>query len=78
MKRLPKTLQNRALKCLKEQKMISDSNKSIEANSETEKKSKSRSKIRSSPLSAIQPVATKVSKSNPARKKVNNKQFSQV
>ena len=81
MKRLPKTLQERALKCLKEQKIISEGNKSIETKSESEKKSKSQPKIRPGPLSAIQPVTTRVhkaSKSNPGRKKVNNKHFSQV
>ena len=80
VRRLPKNLQDRALKCLKEQKIICESDRSIESDSHTkseqEKRSKSKSKVRSGSLSGIQPLASRVPKA--ARKKVNNKHFSQV
>ena len=75
VRRLPKNLQDRALKCLKEQKIICESDRSIESDSHTkseqEKRSKSKSKVRSGSLSGIQPLASRVPKA--ARKKVNNK-----
>ena len=47
VRRLPKNLQDRALKCLKEQKIIYESDRSIESDSHTKSEQEKRSKSKS-------------------------------